>query len=212
MSKNEIVKQKALRGKTKIRHPIHQTGLWGGLLEEYDENEANFSFRFKLDQYNLKNFSEITELNFVAESYARACLTLLKEVNKYNLGNQTSINKKRIYRYLPAMFCFRHYLELRLKCLYMDLTKESFSMEHSLSKLLEEVKNAGFNMDSFDKAVEYISNLEKNDDSYFRYLISKSFKSVDKLTIPVHEFAKVNNWINKIEIDYNHFIREKVYV
>lgn len=203
MSKNENVKQKT-------RHPIHQTGLWGGLLEEYDENEVNFCFRFDLEQYNLKNFSEITELNFVAESYAHACLTLLNEVNKYSLESPN--NKKRIYHYLPAMFCFRHYLELRLKCLYMDLTKESFSMEHPLPKLLEEVKNAGYNMDSFDKAVEYISNLEKNDDSYFRYLISKSFKSVDKLTIPVHEFAKVKNWINKIEIDYNDFIRKKVYV
>ena len=126
-----------------------------------------------------------------------------------------------LHYYLPAMFCFRHYIELKLKYLYMYYNHETFnSTSHNLQVLLDQLKKKNESpYKIFDDAIEFLKQYEKfvpngnNFDSYFRYLFDKQFNREEQLTIPIAEISKIENYILEIEfrilcIQNNEFIRK----
>lgn len=187
------------------RFPLTQSGVKYAILKTFYDDKIVVSFQFRDNMlFHGETFSEITLLNFVAKSYANSCLTLFKKLTEYNPQETNSIKNESIsYRYLPAMFTFRHYLELRLKTLYMVLKKQSFNFDHNLSALLGELKESGFNSNVFDEPIKFIENYEKGNDEYFRYLITKNFQCTKKLEIPMFQFDKIKSIIQDIEKVYD---------
>ena len=191
------------------RKQLKEKGIEGARQTMYGEDSIVVDFRFtdKNIRPDLENFSEKTVIDFVAKSYYKSCLTLLKRVNEYELSDQFRQMDDCAYRYLPAMYCFRHYLELKLKYLYMIYANESFNVSsHSLSALLSELKQKGFNDKVFDEPVAYIESLERipnsqqqNGDFYFRYLIDRDIVCQESLDMPMFEFEKVRKYITDIE-------------
>ena len=200
-----------LNKKTKERKQLSEYGRFERYCATYNQNSIDLTFRINDKQLNKQTFSEVALLNFVAKSYAESSLTLLKYVNEYKFEDSYFIKNNRSARYLPAMFCFRHYIELKLKCIYMTLTGTQFNTnEHSLSKLLEEIKEAGFELNVFNEPISFIENIENDDTSYFRYLISSKFDCVDKLNIPMFQFDKIKNYILEIEFCCSMFLGNKM--
>lgn len=194
--------------KSSIRQPLQERGLAGAIHKTYSTDKITVDFNFVDNTIlgNIENFSEKTVINFVANSYYKSCLTLLAEVKKYVPTDKYNKMDACAFRYLPAMFCFRHYVELKLKLLYMHYANESFNVLcHTLSDLLNELKAKGFSLDVFDEPISYVESLEKiknsqvNGDSYFRYLIDKHMVCQESLEIPMFEYSKIKNYITDIE-------------
>ena len=164
-------------------------------------------FNYKEDCFGVNIFNEVTLLNFVAQSYAKSALELYKKVAEYD-SEDANEEKDTTYFYLPAKFCFRQYLELKLKCLIMIYKEKSFKTIHKLSSLLEEVKKSGFNYQVFSEPIQYIENIENGDCTLFRYLIDKDFNSKRNFLIPMFDYEKVKQYIDNIENKYEWFIAE----
>jgi len=88
----------------------------------------------------------------------------------------------------------------------MYYAKESFNVNsHTLSILLNELKDNGFKSDVFDEPIAYIESLERindshsNGDFYFRYLIGKDMICQESLKIPMFEYSKIKTYITNIE-------------
>ena len=191
--------------KNTLRSPLKERGVDGAIRSRYAEDKMIVDFHFTDSTIlpDTENFSEKTVVYFVARSYYKSCQKLLKQVNKYKPSDRYRQMDDCAYRYLPAMFCFRHYLELKLKYLYMFYADESFNVNsHSLSELLEELKEKGFDGDVFDKPVAYVESLENshgNGDLYFRYLLNKNLECPDSLEIPMFELSDIRQFITDIE-------------
>lgn len=190
------------------RKTLQEKGIDGAIHHTYYKDKVTVDFRFTDNNFraNIENFSEKTVIDFVAKSYYKSCLTLLNQVNKYKYSEKYRQMDDCAYRYLPAMYCFRHYLELKLKYLYMCYANESFNVDsHSLTKLLNEVKAKGFNHTVLDAPVAYVESLERiqsnqsNGDFYFRYLTDKNIVCQESLNIPMYEFEKIRQFITDIE-------------
>ena len=203
-----------------IRKPLQEKGLAGAIHKTYSTDKITVDFHFVDNTIlgKIENFSEKTVIDFVANSYYKSCLTLLAEVKKYVPTDKKSKMDACAYRYLPAMYCFRHYLELKLKYLYMCYANESFNVTcHTLSDLLNELKAKGFSSNVFDEPISYIEALEKikngqvKEDSYFRYLINKKMVCQESLEIPMYEFSKIKNYITDIEYYTNVALYKKFY-
>ena len=95
---------------------VQNEGCYKAILREYFEDEMCINFRF-YDNLILgkETYSVITLLDFVAKSYADSCLTLFRRLEDYDFNNMPTQNNNISLRYLPAMFCFRHFIELKLK-------------------------------------------------------------------------------------------------
>lgn len=164
-----------------------------------------YAFRTKVKSLNnaiQENFSEKNVLYFVARSYKDSCLKLLQQMKSYD--NNITLSENLALLYLPAMFCFRHYLELQLKLLYMDWHKEEYCDSHDLNLLLENLeKNNTCNMSVFKEPIEYITKLEqingKSAVEFFRYLINREFECKESIEIPMFEFDKIFHFIGNIE-------------
>ena len=193
----------------KDRKHLQEKGIDGAIHKTYYKDKIVVDFRFTDSNFRIdtENFSEKTVIDFVAKSYYKSCLSLLNQVSKYDYDSKYHEMDNCAYRYLPAMYCFRHYLELKLKYLYMVYANESFNAEsHSLSTLLTELKSKGFTHNVFDKPVEYIESLEKipnsqqhSCDFYFRYLIDRNIVCQESLEIPMFEYEKIKEYILDIE-------------
>lgn len=68
-------------------------------------------------------FCELGELTYVAESYFRSSIKLLSEVEKIDITKDDKYNYNLSFYFLPAMFCFRHYVELKMKIVYLDIKR-----------------------------------------------------------------------------------------
>lgn len=196
--------------KNTARKKLNETGYSGAMGISYCEDKMLIDFRINYDPLGInvpESFSEKTVLGFVTRSYADSCITLLDKMRKYKDAKTNTSKDYCAYRYLPAMFCFRHYLELKLKFLYLYYHNESFDTScHSLKGLLEDLKkNSTFLSDVFDEPIAYISELEKFEPngkveaSCLRYLISNDFKCKEHLEIPMFELDKIKNFILRIE-------------
>ena len=146
--------------------------------------------------------SEKNLLYFVALSYKNSCLKLLEQMRKYD-KDKNNYNSLAKY-YLPAMFCFRHYIELELKLLYMDWHNEQFLNNHNLKDLLKDLeKNGTCDIGVFKAPLEYLAQLEqinnKPNFEFFRYLIDANFVCKESIEIPMFEFDKIQHFINQIE-------------
>lgn len=166
-----------------------------------------FRYTMKIDPAKTELVGDIRMLDFVALSYAESCLTLLKRLNEYNDEDSISANESRAYRYLPAMFCFRHYLESRLKYLYTEITRTQPNSQYGLTDLLNVVKQNGFSLSIFDEPIKFIDQIEKNRVEHFRYLITKKFTDADELEVPDLVFDKVKDHITNIERQCKRYVK-----
>lgn len=191
------------------RKSLNEVGVGGAISTTYKENQIEIDFRVKghpLGIDDSEQFSEKTVLDFVVRSYASSCLTLLKRMENYKDAETYHDMNECALRYFPALFCFRHYLELKLKYLYMCYTNQTFNIaSHNLMDLHSELKEVGFNHNVFDKPIQYIKdreyymNVSDGDASVFRYLIKRDFQCKEKLIIPMSEFTTIKDFILDIE-------------
>lgn len=187
----------------KSKKPLQEIGDDAVKWEFFEEQfNINFNFKIKLENKTEKFSSEINLLDFVARSYAESSLTLSNKILNYSPNNSLVDIKYEAYRFLPAMFCFRHSVELRLKYFYMLIKRESFDNKHSLSELLKILKDNHFQSDIFDKAIEFINNFEGNKDEHFRYLIDTSFNCEYKIEIKKSDIENVIKFVKEIEKEY----------
>ena len=91
---------------------LTECGIDGGLLYNLTDDKFEIQFEYYEDsEKDSKTFSEITLLEYVATSYGESCLTLFRRVEQYDLNKIISFNRSCSYRFLPAMFCLRQYIE-----------------------------------------------------------------------------------------------------
>ncbi|MBR3864450.1 MAG: hypothetical protein IKJ19_04995 [Clostridia bacterium] len=186
--------------KNKDRYVLKAEGVYKALSKTCFENVVTMNFKFFDDFiYDGETFSEITILDFVAKSYAESCLTLLSKVDTYQFDDTHSSVNYTTYRFLPAMFCFRHYLELRLKCIYMEINFTNFETSHNLIDLYNDIKEHSLDFKVFEEPIKYVNQFENGYDEFFRYLIPKNFEYCESLSMPMHDFKKVKNYITSIE-------------
>ncbi len=187
---------------------LNEVGI-GGMRRTYKENQIEIDFRtygHPLCINDDEQFSEKTVMNFIVQSYASSCLTLLNQMKTYKESKTHKSMNDCAMLYFPAMFCFRHYIELKLKYLYMCYTDKPFKANtHDLSFLHGELVKAGFKHNVFKKPLQYIEDREfymdiKDSDAFvFRYLIKQDFKCKEKLIIPMFEFDTIQTFITDIE-------------
>lgn len=192
----------------KERKKLSETGIDGAKAITYDKDNMVIDFKVSNNFLGLdsESFSEKTVFDFVATSYASSCLTLLNRMKEYYNTEDYRRKDECSYRFLPAMFCFRHYIELKLKYLYMCYHGEEYSEIHNLRDLCDDLKKENhFNMGVFDEPIEYLEKIEKFipngkiEDSYFRYLANKNFQFQECLEIPFCDIEKIENYIREIE-------------
>ncbi len=184
----------------KERKELNKKSVSRPLYILYDEKEINIPIKSNVEALKNETFNKVALQNFVAQSYAESCLTLLQRVDNYVISDSNLKKHSCALRYFPAMFCFRHYLELKLKYLYMRLTDKEFDTNsHKLSELLNEVKHEGFKYNVFDEPVKYVEDIEEGPD-YFRYIMNKALDcSANNLKISVFQFDKIREYITEIE-------------
>lgn len=191
-----------------IRKKLNEKGIEGAMAITYGEDRMIIDFKTPNGFLGMdgESFSEKTVFDFVATSYASSCLTLLSRMKEYYKAEDYRKKDQCSYRFLPAMFCFRHYIELKLKYLYMCYHQEEYLGNHNLRKLCEDLKKDNlFDMGIFDEPIEYIEKIEKFipngkvDESYFRYLANKNFQFQEHLEIPFSDIEKIENYIREIE-------------
>ena len=190
------------------RKRLSEKGIVGAMALYYEEDKMTIDFCPSNNLLGLdgESFSEKTVFDFVAKSYASSCLTLLNRMKEYHNTEDYTIRNQCSYRFLPAMFCFRHYIELKLKHLYLYYHKEEYMETHNLRKLSEDLKKDNlFNMGVFDEPIEYIEKIEKFipngkvDVTYFRFLANNNFQFQKKLELPFGDIEKIENYIKEIE-------------
>jgi len=194
-----------VQNKEKLK--LKPKGYLGATEYQLFDSYARINFLFKGglgDDEMFVNFSEINILNFVADSYKCSCLTLFLKLREYVNVKTLAGTIYCAYRYLPAMFCFRHYIELRLKCFYMKQNREFCEVcnGHNLTEICNKIKEKGFSLKAIKQAIEYVNNIEKNDETFFRYLISPSYNCSKNIKIEMLEYDKIRGIITEIEKEY----------
>ena len=196
----QVARSKNMSKKKKDKYVLKTEGVYKALSKTCFENVVIMNFKFFDDFiYDGETFSEITVLDFVAKSYAESCLTLLSKVDTYQFDDTHSSVNYTTYRFLPAMFCFRHYLELRLKCIYMEINFTSFETSHNLIDLYNDIKEHSLDFKVFEEPINYINQFENGNEEFFRYLISKNFVCCESLPMPMHDYSKIKKYISSIE-------------
>lgn len=159
--------------------------------------------------------AELMEFKFVVDSYFESCFILLIEVEKYLSAENIKEKRLSLLKYLPAVFCFRHYIELKLKFLYMKHTGTSFnSNTHDLSVLLKELQNvSGLEYAIFNNSISYIEKMEKtvnntNFVAFSRYLVDNQFNFQKNINIVLKDVKKIKQ--NLIEIEGRIETREQI--
>ena len=153
-------------------------------------------------------------LFFCANSYKSAFICLDKELKTRFENNIMSKDIEHLI--LPYYFNFRHYVELSLKALIVNLTKESPKMTHDLQTLILCVLN---NIDilKFDESTPAIFCTKEKYDK----IKSEVIKLAQDLKAKINEYQKLECAVeyyryifekdkddlslkhNKIELDYN---------
>ena len=195
--------------KEKTRVPI--THINSNRSYNFDKKKVNINF------YNEKEpFSEYSTLGYVVESYKNSCLLLVQKLEESKNCSEDRI-KYLSTLYLPVMFCFRHYLELKLKQLYIWCYGESFITDnngHKLNKLLKDLqKDKNVKFEILRKAIDFIKEHEifsfngEKDASYFRYLINKKFESEKSLTFRLSDIDKIKLYLTEIDFRINQIMQ-----
>lgn len=172
---------------------------------EYIGELEKLTIHFLGTQTNKKIGSSILAvLPFLIDSYKNSCLQLLHTLKQHIPFNEAKKSKYYATFYLPAMFCFRHYVELKLKYLYAYYGQKTFETNHNLRSLASDL-NKVYPNNLFDSVVDYIDSLErffpegKTDDTYFRYLVDKNFVVENSLEISLQNIEKVEFFITELE-------------
>ena len=169
----------------------------------FDKKKVNINF------YNEKEpFSEYSTLGYVVESYKNSCLLLVEKLEQCKNCSEGQIKYLSTF-YLPTMFCFRHYLELKLKQLYIWYYGESFRADkdgHKLNKLLDDLqKNPKVDFEGLKRPINFvekrekISFIEKNDVAYFRYLINNKFDTEKNLAFALSDIDKIKLYLTELD-------------
>ena len=183
---------------------------------------SNRSYSFCNDKINIdfydkkETFSEYSTLGYVVESYKNSCLLLVQKLEESKNCSEDRI-KYLSTLYLPVMFCFRHYLELKLKQLYIWYYGESFITDndgHKLNKLLKDLqKDKNVKFEILRRAIDFIEEHEKfsfngeKDASYFRYLINKKFESEKSLTFRLSDIDKIKLYLTELDFRINQIMQ-----
>lgn len=183
---------------------------------------SNRSFSFRNNRVNInfydkkKTFSEYSTLGYVAESYKNSCLLLVEKLEECKNCSEGQIKYLSTF-YLPAMFCFRHYLELNLKHLYIWYYGESFRADkdgHKLNKLLDDLqKNPNVDFAGLKNAITFVEEKEKisftkeNDVTYFRYLINNNFECEKNLTFTLNDIDKIKLYLTELDFRINQIMQ-----
>ncbi len=114
---------------------------------DLDADAQEFQSNLKKNTESKPQFSYVSVLLFVADSYKRSCLLNLEQLNKINECTTTEQDIKYCKYYLPCMFSFRHSLELYLKAYYCAINDLPWENTHDLSELFEKVKSSVNNFD-----------------------------------------------------------------
>jgi hypothetical protein len=167
----------------------------------FSEEKITVSFINNYQFYN-ENIPQITTLDYTVKSYFHSTIVLANQLQKFDVGNKDTYYVN--YLYLPMMFSFRQYIELKMKYLYMCVTHKAFNTEtHDLEKLREELKNTDFyaffngNNSSVD-VVKFIKTLEKKPE-YFRFVLDKECEETESLQIYIDTAEKVKYYCSEIE-------------
>ena len=177
----------------------------------FDNNKININF------YNKEqSFSEYSTLGYVVESYKNSCLLLVEKLEQCKNCSEGQIKYLSTF-YLPTMFCFRHYLELKLKQLYIWYYGESFRADkdgHKLNKLFDDLqKHPSVDLVCLKRAINFveerekISFTEKNDITYFRYLINKNFESEKSLTFTLSDIDEIKFHLTELDFRTNQIMQ-----
>lgn len=194
----EIVMQKEKKSK-KISARGYQS-----LKYEFSDDWFTLNLRFNggmdIGEEDIENFSEEMILGYLATCYENSCLTLISILEKYT-STENVIEKRNIAsRYLPAMFCFRHFVELKLKELCIGIKNELPDSVHDIKALKKHlIKELNISIGAFDNAWNFIKNKEKGSQTFFRYLSKNADEYVDKLHFSVEEF----DMVRKLILDIN---------
>ena len=188
--------------KDKISKKVSASG-YQALEYEFGDDwyTVNFSFNGGMDkdEEDIENFSEEMVLGYLATCYANSCLTLISILEKYNTTENLTEKRNIASRYLPAMFCFRQYVELKLKELYIDIKNELPNFIHDIEVLKNSIeRELKVNIVAFDQALDFIKDKEKRSQTFFRYLSKNASEYVDKLQFCVAEFDTVRKLILNI--------------
>lgn len=161
----------------------------------------NLCFKGGMDfgEEDIENFSEEMVFGYLATSYANSCLTLISILENYNTTEDLIVKRNIASHFLPAMFCFRQYVELKLKELYVNIKKELPNFNHDIESLKNAIENElDFNIIAFNEALDFIKAKEKKSQTFFRYLSKNASEFVDKIEFCVAEFGVVRKIIEEI--------------
>lgn len=166
-----------------------------------DEEGTSLNFEYEIINGGKfeTQFSEVGELSYVAESYFKSAIQLISKVD--DIENKTEIKKQYdlSFYFLPAMFCFRHYIELKLKIIFLRIKKDQFYLTHDLNEIKNEIENMGFTKHCFDKAIEFINSYEKGQVEFFRYLLDTANKFTKDIKIKNKTKEKMMEFYMQIE-------------
>lgn len=144
------------------------------LVKDKTGTSLHFEYDIQNNGTNETQFSEIGELSYVAESYFKSAIYLISKVDDIEHETDTKKQYNLSFYFLPAMFCFRHYVEMKLKIVFLRMKKDKFFIIHNLNDMKDEIENMGFTKNCFKEAIDFIETYEKGQVEFFRYLLDKS--------------------------------------
>ena len=169
------------------------------IINKPDATVLQFEYKATTQKGVETQFCELGELTYVAESYFRSSIKLLSEVEKIDITKDYKYNYNLSFYFLPAMFCFRHYVELKMKIVYLDIKKDEFIFNHELQCLRDKIESLGFTKHCFDDAIALIDSYEKGQVEFFRYLLGKDCVFTKTFDIQKGLKEKIKNIHDSIE-------------
>lgn len=150
--------------------------------------------------------AELAVFYNLSQSYLNAALILFDNTKKFMTRQEIGTRNKNVFLYVPAFFCFRHYIEMQLKYFYMRYVKEQFENIHDLKDLLNALKDKNCPIYTyFVEAVDFIQKHEKYD-SQFRYLATKQFEFEKQLVIDMKDIEKVRDIAMSLNVGISMFL------
>lgn len=181
----------------KEEEPLQESGCINAVIVNTDDEKCYIQFEFKAN--GQKHFIDRNVIGFVAESYYLSAMNLIANIEK--IKETKNLKEHYFYAkyYLPALFCFRQYLELKLKLMYMKLNETQFLSGHKLEDLLKALKMLGFTHSCFEQPISFYKNIEKGCVELTRYMVDKRWVYQKDLTIDLNLKEKLREWYLSIE-------------
>ena len=166
---------------------------------ECSKEKITINFDTNIKFYD-KSITQLTTLDYTIKSYFYSAIILAEKLLHYDFDDRNTYYNN--FLYLPMMFSFRQYVELKMKYLYTYCYEKSFPNTHVLSELRDNLKDTEFygifGGNSSIDVCEFIDNLEKAPE-YFRYILDKNCQGVTEISIDIKTAEKVIYYCREIE-------------